>query len=532
MAETRSRKLTWQKRPDGKGRWKKVYRGKPYYFEGGNGKSDYVAYRAALEAWQRLKLTLDVEAEVSKPHRGAYEDAIRQWEGVYAWAKEQEDEAVMAAAATRLADLRARLALPKPGPLNPFDRPARKDHLTWAPLLDWMAQDLGPDVGQVSDAEAEAFCEHIGVDVQDLQAHRLRGVLAHVVKTAVWRDRLKTQRRKQDGVPHELTVASQVEAYVTVRGRSGITAGAVENIRRHLNRFSDFVEPTTEVEALTAKSLDDFHGHLVGLVDQRELTAVSARNLLQTVRGWLRWAWERQLLPELPRNLNTPAHRIRPELKAVKPVSLEDLKRLYAAATEPLRLYMLLALNTGMTQVDVADMRPEQVDFKAGTLTRRRGKTKGFGSVPTVVYPLWPESLRLLKELRSTSQERLLVAPQGGPLKHESHRDGRLAKHDFIGQAFGRLAHRIGAKASFKGLKKTSATLLRGHPSYNGLEALFLDHAARSTADKHYAAVPTALFAEAVNWLRGQFPFLTGADRGGKASTALGRRPKRLGAGR
>jgi len=59
----RSFKLTWQQGGDGRsGRWKKKYKGKVYYYPGGGGKSDRVAYAAALESWERRKAEIDATA--------------------------------------------------------------------------------------------------------------------------------------------------------------------------------------------------------------------------------------------------------------------------------------------------------------------------------------------------------------------------------------------------------------------------------------------------------------------------------------
>ena len=69
------------------------------------------------------------------------------------------------------------------------------------------------------------------------------------------------------------------------------------------------------------------------------------------------------------------------------------------------------------------------------------------------------------------------------------------------------IAKAIQLSGQFKMLKKTSATLLRNHPTYSGLEGVFLDHAPRSMSDKHYAQVPTELLSEAIQWLHGQYKF-------------------------
>ena len=40
--------------------------------------------------------------------------------------------------------------------------------------------------------------------------------------------------------------------------------------------------------------------------------------------------------------------------------------------------------NTGMTQTDVSDLHPSEVDWERGRVTRKRSKTEDRASVPTV----------------------------------------------------------------------------------------------------------------------------------------------------
>ena len=72
-----------------------------------------------------------------------------------------------------------------------------------------------------------------------------------------------------------------------------------------------------------------------------------------------------------------------------------------------------------------------------------------------------------------------------------------------------------------KSLKKTSASLLRGHKEFSGLESLFLGHAPRGMSDRHYAQVPQELLDQAVQWLGTEYGLVeTTAETGIKGSPA------------
>lgn len=112
----RKHQLTWQP-GSGKraGRWRKHFRGKSYYFDGGCGKSDREAYTRALDAWQELKAKL-VESS-PKPYQAEYQEAIQQWTAVLQWCDENGDAVQAERARNKLRDLKSRLATPRPKPL-------------------------------------------------------------------------------------------------------------------------------------------------------------------------------------------------------------------------------------------------------------------------------------------------------------------------------------------------------------------------------------------------------------------------------
>lgn len=116
----RTHKLTWQRGTEGRsGRWRKKYHGKVYHFPGGRGKSDREAYEAALSAWERQKVEIDVTAP--KPHEAEYKSAAHEWELVLTWSRKHNDEAMSEIAIEKLARLRRQLQTRKPSPLQTVD---------------------------------------------------------------------------------------------------------------------------------------------------------------------------------------------------------------------------------------------------------------------------------------------------------------------------------------------------------------------------------------------------------------------------
>ena len=82
-------------------------------------------------------------------------------------------------------------------------------------------------------------------------------------------------------------------------------------------------------------------------------------------------------------------------------MSRSEVQTLIEAAPGQLKLHLLLMLNCGFTQQDVADLGQEEVDWLAGMISRRRSKTGDHVTVPMVSYRLWPETFELLRRFRS-----------------------------------------------------------------------------------------------------------------------------------
>ncbi|HEY1065722.1 MAG TPA: hypothetical protein VGE52_06425, partial [Pirellulales bacterium] len=99
--------------------------------------------------------------------------------------------------------------------------------------------------------------------------------------------------------------------------------------------------------------------------------------------------------------------------------------------------------------------------------------------------------------------ELMLTNEDGGPLKTEELKDGKLRKIDNIKSAFSRLCVKLGVKHSLIELKKTSATEIK--KKFPGLEPLFLGHAPATMSDKHYTTNSPDVLDEALAWLGKQY---------------------------
>lgn len=494
------RKLTWQGRDDGAGRWKKVYEGQIYYFSGGSGKSDVEAYRQAIAKWEALKVSLDQEAALNKPFRADYEKAINEWHVVLSWGRENDEVATIAAATAKLTELHERLKSRQPTPISlRRDLPISRFGMSVGSAI------VPPAAGDsVTSGEIGRLVEDLNIP-EDMDLADVQQIVNKFVVDRTWRVRIEREQRKAAKTESDFSLISMAAKFVEKRANSGISGGGYANLQRHLKYACEQFGDDFDVRRISGQSLERLHEALLKDIKKDRFTSSTAVGHQTSFQSFVRWLWEIEVLAELPRNLTVKSQRFIVENKGVRVFSIGDVRTIYAAGNDRVRLFMLLALNCGMTQIDISALHPSDVDWQKRTLSRKRGKTKQFESVPIVTYSLWPQTLALLKKFKSSDETRLLLAPEGGPLKFEVNRNGKVAKNDYIGLTFHRMLKAKSLKGQFKMLKKTSASMLRNHPTFSGLEGVFLDHAPRTMSDKHYTEVPTELLAQAIEWLREKF---------------------------
>ena len=308
-------------------------------------------------------------------------------------------------------------------------------------------------------------------------------------------------------VEADKTVGGNVRRWLAERRREAergnLSASRCDALRTALEAFSSFVGDTKPVERIDEQALANYREHLLSKVHDpdKKFSAITARDHLQAVRQLVNSLWERRLL-DLPRNLRSRDMTISPDVTAIEVFTLDDIAAIIGRANDRTQLYVLLALNCGMTQSDIASLRRDQIDLDAGIVTRKRGKTARFKTVPTVTYRLWQRTAELLRANISGHADLALTNLKGEPLQSKAfNAKGELAKIDNIRSAFERVTRSLGIKLGFKALRKTAATALGSHAEHGRYAQHFLGHAPRTVADRHYVKPSQEAFDAAIAWL-------------------------------
>lgn len=308
-----------------------------------------------------------------------------------------------------------------------------------------------------------------------------------------------------DAAP-ERTVAAQVKRWLAMLMAGGMKTGTVQYYRYSIARFAAWIGQTADVEGITGTKLEEFFGYLGVQVAERKMAVGTAAETMKSVRQFVGRLAELSVIP-LPGNLNSRRLKFEVGTTTITTFTDDEVKRVLASCVGRLaktRAYLLLMLNCGMTQKDVAELRNDEVDWKNGTITRQRSKRKGRAGALTVTYPLWPETLAELVRHRAAG-ELALRTGGGKPLVAKWSVGEKMRSYDCVSSAWRAVAKAAAVKKTLKIFRKTAASKLAEHKDYKYYAAYFLAHSPRSVAERHYVKPSEDEFRAAVNWLRSQW---------------------------
>ncbi len=281
-------------------------------------------------------------------------------------------------------------------------------------------------------------------------------------------------------------------------GQLALSSYASDKYR--LDAFRDYAKGRTRLaEVFSPEFLGAYRDHLLKEMGKGRLSAVSVKHSLRTVKAMVLWAFDEELIPTLPRTVRKYAD-IRLPAPRPEVYTADEVKTLYTAASPRLRLYVLLGLNCGYTQSDIATLAYDMIDWESGVITRKRHKTEVESE-----HKLWGVTLRLLREQANPKDtEFLLTSEHGNPLVRERiDANGKPLKTDSIGHAFSQVKAKLGWKdrRTFKHLRKTGADMLaKQFQDQPHLVDLYLAHTQKAMR-RHYARRHFDALHKATDWL-------------------------------
>ena len=364
------------------------------------------------------------------------------------------------------------------------------------------------DKGQVR--ERIELARQFGVEVPD----GLPAVLQDIIfgDRLVWEDRAQLAI-DEPTIPEDKTVAAAVDRYLAMKmaeAESGqIRMTSYQPIKERLPHFKRYVGDL-DVAGINERTLSGFHAHLISKMACGDFSQQYAAHILGAAKSLVRHLWRERAVEALPRNLDSLTIKV--DEQEIETFDLGVLGEILDAASERTLLYLLLMLNCGMYQSDVAALKKAQVEWTGGKITRKRTKTEREGKVPTVSYLLWDETFALLKKYRSLDPNLALTNENGAALLRRPLREnGRVSRTDNIKKGYERLCKglQIDKPRPLMFLRKTSASLLETHDTYGRFAQYFLGQAPQSLAERRYAKPSPEQFEAAVRWLGLKYGYMT-----------------------
>ncbi|HUE14747.1 MAG TPA: tyrosine-type recombinase/integrase [Planctomycetaceae bacterium] len=392
---------------------------------------------------------------------------------------------------------------------------------SWRAANDWWEnQQRTIDTAPPSEEDLRANAIRVWSMVQDWKVLDEES-REHLVDSLVGAGQYKKIKAQADAMlasatqptPPNRIVKAQVDSWLQLLKsicQSGqMSEGRCDAYSRNIRIFVDWIGETTAIDKIDEAKLEDFFNHLSVQVGGERYSPNYAHTLLMTARQFISRLAELKLI-SLPCNIRSRRFRFNHSAPArIETFTVEEVREMVAAAKGPherTKLFLLLMLNCGMYQNDIAELRNDEVDWTMGTISRARSKTRHRNG-PVVTYKLWPETFALLKKYRSEGD--LALANEEGNLlvRYWLDEKGKMRRYDCIDAAWRRLAAALGRekmRLGLKHLRKTSSTALGQHPQYKYYGGHFLADSPKGMDQKHYVRPNDVEFFSALDWLKDQ----------------------------
>jgi hypothetical protein len=356
--------------------------------------------------------------------------------------------------------------------------------------------------------------------------------------------------------PSSTAIKDLIESYLNHQRAKVPSQFTVKHYKEMYEKLTYFLEFTqanelTDVSEITVARLQQFHNEqlywLTVPKEQNGVNRATVKKRLDCLKNWLLWCEEIGLY-QTPGYLlkfnKVKSPRIDPETTGTNgkdnpTFSVDEIRQLWQLATERMRLYLLLGLNCGFTQVDISTLHWNHYKADA-TIDRLRHKTKHHTHAIRQVFKLWPETNSLLLKFATAGDGLMLQTTTGNELvTGRINDDGSVTETDSIRLAFNRLRTqwfkqqifrdhpelakrcrtpdetkrkndqldellkqaRKADNRGFKVFRKSAANELEHTAKYKDLVSLFLAHSETATK-KFYTNPDYSALVPATNYLR------------------------------
>lgn len=305
------------------------------------------------------------------------------------------------------------------------------------------------------------------------------------------------RQRKGSGAGRKLGAA--LDKWVGIL-RPNLEASSLVQIAVYVKFFKSacVVErvPVLSADTLLADIDEDKVADVFTALDTLLKSGGTKKKYWDTFRSFVTYASENRWMP-LPRNLRSKRLVFSGEVRSKELPDVKGVTAFVDGLPDRLKLYALLAWNTGMNNTDIAHLRERQIDLAAGTLRRKRIKTEKWDNVPSVLYSLWPETARLLAQEMTPGAEFALLDGNGKSLFVTNKDKG--GKPSFYDKIKSKWRDALGDTPYTMRDFRDFGSLLLQNSKYRVYRVAWLGHTPKEVHEKHYSGEEDVI--EACRWL-------------------------------
>jgi len=166
------------------------------------------------------------------------------------------------------------------------------------------------------------------------------------IEREIWRDRIQSEDRRAAACKQSLE--SSVTEFITQKQQQvdtdGLTVGRVHKLQMYLQHFYDWLGQKTDVTEIDSAVLRKYHATLLENVTQGVWATSTARHYIVAVKGFVRWLWQVEAIPTLPRVLDgrSPVLNINAAPPPAVEFTLDEIQLIIKQSPERMKLYVLL----------------------------------------------------------------------------------------------------------------------------------------------------------------------------------------------
>lgn len=352
--------------------------------------------------------------------------------------------------------------------------------------------------------------------VPDMSEDQLLGIASFLMENErEIDDRRRAVARLQEMTDPDMTARKLADEYIAATARN-TSSGNTGQVRRGLELFCEVFGPDRSLETLSEKHVKEHAEFLGDKVNAGELAKTTAYQYQQVFRSFVTaMAEDHPQQIRIPANLRSKRLLLKRDRKEPVTYTVEEVKLILEAAVPRTKLFILLMLNMGCYQGDLADLTADEIDWQAGRIIRPRSKTEraaltlGKTKPPKANWKLWRETWELLQEF-GNRDGLVFISENGTPLITEK----ATTRNDVIRSAFHRTIAKLKRNGklpkhwhkTLKGFRKTGSNVLQAAEEREHAAA-YQQYLSHSVSREHYLTsgkiIPT--FDAAVSWLGKQF---------------------------